>query len=136
MGAHTGGQHYRLRGALQDVRDPCPDTLAVLVTETGALECVERRGDVLFIDRIVTIEEEGVSRTFTYHYLRTDLCAQGGYRVYVLNEINSGDCPNHGAGRVCAREPTPARTANVHTRRGELRPELSRLSDEAGNDEP
>lgn len=118
--------------------------LAILVGETGTLECVERQGDPNFIDRTVRVNEEDVERVFMYRYVRTDLRCQGGYRVYVLNEINSGDIPieealrriesiNRSEAATLAHRVGDAGGARL---RGAFHKRVPRLSDEAGNDEP
>jgi hypothetical protein len=116
----------------------------VLITETGGLQCVERRGEPNFIDQCLTIMEEGVRRTFTYRYVRTDLFCQGGYRVYTLNEINSGDIPIEEALRQLESLKRSEWQKGMHRAhdaqdprlRGTFHKRLSGSPDEAAHDEP
>ena len=102
--------------------------VAVLVTETGALECVERVGDPNLIVQTRTIEQDGIWRTFTYRYIRTDIRAQGGYRVYTLHEIDGGDFVHQ------ETRGHRAQSADHATAGGRLHATVHRLSDEGGND--
>ena len=127
----VGGRppEHRLRIALRNVRDLPVASVAVLVTETGALECIAREGDPNFIDQLVTMHEAGINRTFTYRYVRTDLCAQGGYRVYTLHELDSGDFARQGTSR---RGP---KSVHGPYRGPRLRDELSGFSGEDRDDD-
>ena len=129
MSRHAG-EFFRLKTALRGLGLHPPHRVAILLMETGALECVERQGDPRFIERKVVVKDDEIRRTLTSRYVRTDLIAQGGYRVYTLHEVISQDV---------AEVPTSADRVEGRGKRATgrecLRDELARLSDEERDDE-
>ena len=127
MGLVKLGPNHSLNGALYNFRNKPAQTVAVLVTETGALKCLEHPGDPNFLDDIATLTQEGIRRTLTYRYVRTDIVTVTGHRVYVLHEVDSGDLSS---------QPCRSRAAGPQPRRERLRDELAGSTDEGRDDEP